>query len=105
MTDIRVRGFDSKRQLDQYFTERDSAPVEGELTEPLDAGEFRRSAETEMAWLRKEAAELRDSLLAIQGRRQDQPVLRRKRYRLVVITLAVGTVVGLAKFASNLRIG
>ena len=103
MTDIRVKGFDSKRQFDQDLAEHDSAPADVGSTDPVDGREMRRSAETEIAWLRKEAAELRDRLLSIQGRTHEQPILRGGQYSWLAITVAACAAISLAGLVRRSR--
>ena len=59
MTDIRAKGFSSRAELEQYFEELED---DGGPSVLEDDDEVFRAAGKELAWLRKEVADLREQL-------------------------------------------
>ena len=59
MTDIRAKGFSSRAELEQYLEELED---DGGSSVLEDDDEVFRAARKELAWLRKEVADLREQL-------------------------------------------
>jgi len=66
MTDIRAKGFSSRAELEQYLEELED---DGGPSVLEDDDEVFRAASKELAWLRKEVADLREQLSFGQMRR------------------------------------
>lgn len=66
MSDIRIKGSGSREALEEHLAELDKAQVPDPIddTEPVDLD----VAAKEIAWLRKEVADLREQVLATHGR-------------------------------------
>lgn len=78
MTDIRTNGFASSRQFQEHL---DDLVEEGRDAEPADefSVEQQRLAQVEIAWLRREISDLRESIAVANGNPRDSEVSRQNR--------------------------
>jgi len=101
MTDIKARGFDSTAQLQEHLDDVDEAPTE-ELS-----GEYGDlPARKEIAWLRKEVADLQEHLSITRERADDADISPTQDVNpwLRIATTVVTTYV-LGRLVQRLRLG
>lgn len=96
MTDIRRRGFPSATEFQNEMLELD-APDDEVLEHRND-----RAAEIELAWLRKQAGELREQLASIQARRTDGNTVFSSPHQWPRIVATLLTIFVLASVAKRL---
>ena len=98
MTDIRAKGFSSRAELEQYLEELEDDGGPSVLED--DDDEVFRAARKELAWLRKEVADLREQLSF--GHLRTNAVDERENGRsLAWVAASVIITAMLAKFVSR----
>ncbi|TWF43336.1 hypothetical protein [Neorhizobium alkalisoli] len=106
MTDIRMKGFGTRAELDRYMAELDEeAPAEDPSDddfEVIDLGDAKR----EIAWLRKEVADLRAKLQNIRQQTENVPEAPHEDiHPWLRIAATVATTFVLGKLVRRLRLG
>jgi hypothetical protein len=100
MTDIKARGFDSMAQLQEHLDDVDEASAE-ELP-----AEYDDPAQKEIAWLRKEVADLREHLSYIRDRANDAEIFPQRDVNpWLRIAAIVATTYVLGRLMQRLRLG
>lgn len=101
MTNIRARGFDTQSQLQEYLAElEDDAPAEDGPTRDSEA----RAAEREIAALRSELADLRESWGMTQRQYEEAFKLGKVARPWLGIAAAITSVLALGIIAGRLQL-
>ncbi|MBW6424904.1 hypothetical protein KX729_26000 [Rhizobium sp. XQZ8] len=96
MTDIRIKGRGSREALEEHLAELDKVELPDPLedTEPdLDA------AAKEIAWLRKEVADLREQVLTTHGRTRSMVRSRSHKRLGLRIAVVIASVLAFSRMA------
>jgi|ERR1044072_436336 len=101
MTDIRIRGSGSREALEEHLAELDKVelPDPVEDTEPVDLD----AAAKEIAWLRKEVADLREQVVATHGRIKGTVRSRSDKLSWLGIAAVIASVLALRGWRSGSR--
>ncbi|PKA40077.1 hypothetical protein CWR43_29685 [Rhizobium sullae] len=105
MTNIRFKGFDSPSQLREHLADVEEDASVADLAEDIPVDDDLQSAQREVAWLRKDVADLREQLALFRRRPKIVAVSRIGAYSWLRMAAAVLAVVALATWVRHLRHG
>nr|WP_105430903.1 hypothetical protein [Neorhizobium tomejilense] len=105
MTHIRMRGLGTRNEVEEHLVEL----AEGTPTEDYGDGDPQAvdldAAKREIAWLRKEVADLRERLATIRGQTEGFPRASEDTHPWMRIAAAMATTFILGKLVQRLRLG
>jgi hypothetical protein len=105
MTNIRFKGFDSPTQLREHLADVEEGASADDLAEDLPGEDELQSALREVAWLRKDVADLREQLALFPGQLKAVGGSRVGAYPWLRMGVAVLAAIALGRWALHLRQG
>jgi ElaB/YqjD/DUF883 family membrane-anchored ribosome-binding protein len=105
MTDIRMKGLGTRSEVEQHMVElAEVVPEEDHDDGDQQAADLDR-AKREIAWLRKEVADLREQLTAIHGQRAEISPAPGDAHPWMRIAAAMATTFVVGRLVQRLRLG
>ncbi|TCU24882.1 hypothetical protein EV130_106475 [Rhizobium azibense] len=105
MTNIRFKGFDSATQLREHLADVEEGAPADSLAEDIPGEDELQSALREVAWLRKDVADLREQLALFPGQHKTVAGNRVGAFPWLRMGVAVVTAIVLGRWMLHLRHG